>query len=400
MLALIPEVAARAEALRAIRRDIHAHPELAFNEHRTAALVAERLEALGIETHRYIGKTGVVGVIQGQLGRGKRAIALRADMDALPITELNTFAYRSQYAGCMHACGHDGHTAMLLGAAEYLVRTRNFDGIVVLVFQPAEEGQGGGAAMIADGFFERFPVEAVFGMHNWPGMPVGRFGVTPGPMMASADRFDIVVQGRGAHAAMPHQGVDPIVAATHLVQALQAIASRTTDPLDAVVVSVTQFHAGDAYNVIPEIAQLSGTVRALTAPVRTATRAAMQRICEGVALSHNVEIDFAYHDGYPPTINTPTEAQFCRDVAAELVGADAIDWDLPPSMGAEDFAYFLERRPGCYVWLGNGGALGDKSGPCVLHNAHYDFNDDVIPLGVTYWVRLAERYLASVQNPA
>ncbi|MEC5387085.1 M20 aminoacylase family protein [Uliginosibacterium sp. H3] len=395
MFQIIPEVAARADAIGAIRRDIHAHPELAFDEHRTAALVAERLEALGIETHRGIGQTGVVGVIHGKTGASTRAIALRADMDALPIQERNVFEHRSQHEGRMHACGHDGHTAMLLGAAEYLAQTRNFDGTVVLVFQPAEEGQGGGAAMIADGFFERFPVEAVFGMHNWPGMATGRFGVTPGPMMASADRFDIIVKGHGAHAAMPHQGVDPLVAAAHLVQAFQTIVSRITDPLDAAVVSVTQFHAGDAYNVIPGDAHLCGTVRALTAAVRAKTRATMQRICEGVELSHGVKIDFQYHDGYPPTVNTLNEAQMCREVAAGIVGAEAVDWSLPPSMGAEDFAYFLEKRPGCYVWLGNGAATGGEHGACMLHNARYDFNDEVIPLGVTYWVRLAEHYLAA-----
>ncbi|MDB5814552.1 MAG: putative hydrolase/peptidase [Rhodocyclales bacterium] len=397
MLQIIPEVAARSAALSAIRRDIHAHPELAFDEHRTAALVADRLEALGIETHRGIGKTGVVGVIRA--GSSTRAIALRADMDALPIQESNDFAHRSRNAGRMHACGHDGHTTMLLGAAEYLARTRNFEGTVVLVFQPAEEGQGGGAAMIEDGFFERFPVEAVFGMHNWPGMPAGRFGVTPGPMMASADRFDIVVTGRGAHAAMPHQGIDPIVATTQLVQALQTIAARTTDPLDAVVVSVTQFHAGDAYNVIPDAARLCGTVRTLSAAVRAATRAAMQRICDGVAIAHKVTVDLDYKDGYPPTINTLAEAQLCREVAADLVGADGVEWALPPSMGAEDFAYFLEKRPGCYVWIGNDGEAGEASEGqgCMLHNARYDFNDNIIVLGVTYWVRLAERYLAAAR---
>ena len=396
MVHIIPEIAARHEATGAIRRDIHAHPELAFNEHRTAALVAERLESLGIETHRGIGQTGVVGIIHGNNGKGGRAIALRADMDALPIQERNEFAHRSQHEGCMHACGHDGHTAMLLGAAEYLAQTRNFAGTVVLVFQPAEEGQGGGAAMIADGFFERFPVEAVFGMHNWPGMPVGRFGVTPGPMMASADQFTIAVRGHGAHAAMPHQGVDPIVAAAHLVQALQTVVSRTTDPLDAAVVSVTQFHAGDAYNVIPGEAQLCGTVRALTETVRANTHVAMQRICDGVAISHAVKIDFQYRDGYPPTVNTPAEAQFCREVAAGVVGADGVDWALPPSMGAEDFAYFLQKRPGCYVWLGNGSGASDGGhGACLLHNSRYDFNDEIIPLGVSYWVRLVERYFAA-----
>ena len=387
MSKILPEVAARSEALSQIRRDIHAHPELAFEELRTAALVADRLEALGIETHRGVGQTGVVGVIRA--GSSSRALALRADMDALPIHECNDFAHASKNAGRMHACGHDGHTAMLLGAAEYLANHRNFDGTVVLVFQPAEEGKGGASAMIADGFFERFPVQAVFGMHNWPGMDAGRFGVTPGPVMASADRFDIRITGRGAHAAMPHQGIDPVVAGSQLVLALQAIASRTTDPLDAVVVSVTQFHAGEAYNAIPESAWLCGTVRALRREVREATWAAMRRICEGMALSNGVTITLDDIEGYPPTINTSGEAALCREVAAELVGTDHVDWALRPSMGAEDFAHFLEHRPGCYAWIGNG--PGD--GGCMLHNAHYDFNDAVLPLGVSYWVRLVERYL-------
>ncbi len=391
---IIPEVAASAAALTAVRRDIHAHPELAFKELRTAALVAERLEALGIETHRGIGKTGVVGVIQGTAGNSTRGIGLRADMDALPIEELNTFAHRSQHPGCMHACGHDGHTTMLLGAAEYLARHRNFNGRVVLIFQPAEEGLGGAAAMIADGVLERFPIDAVFGMHNWPGMPVGRFGVTPGPVMASTDRFDIHIGGRGAHAAMPHQGIDPVVAAAQLILALQTVVSRSSDPLDPVVLSVTQMHAGEAYNAIPKQARLSGTVRALTPAVRSAVWAAIQRVCDGVALSCGVSIEIKIMEGYPPTVNTQAEAELCRAVASSLVGEDGVDWALRPSMGAEDFAHFLEQRPGCYVWLGNDGAVRGESGGCMLHNAQYDFNDDAIALGVSYWVRLAERFLA------
>lgn len=388
-MTVIAEIERRREALTSIRRDIHAHPELAFEEHRTATLVARELERMGIETHRGVGQTGVVGVLRS--ARPGPMIGLRADMDALPLQELNEFAHRSQHAGCMHACGHDGHTAMLLGAAEYLAATRNFAGTVVFVFQPAEEGRGGAATMIADGFFERFPVEAIFGMHNWPGMSVGSFGVTPGPVMASADRFDIVITGRGGHAAMPHQTIDPVVAGAQLVLALQTVASRTTDPLDAAVVSVTRFHAGEAYNAIPSGATLCGTVRALMPEVRAAIHASMQRICDGIAATHDVDIKLAWIEGYPPTVNTAREAEICREAAAALVGAEAVTWAHRPSMGAEDFAHFLEHRPGCYVWIGN----GPGEGGCMLHNTRYDFNDEILPLGASYWVRLVERYLAA-----
>lgn len=385
---VIPQIAARASALIGIRRDIHAHPELAYEERRTADLVAGFLSNLGIEVHRGIGQTGVVGLIRA--GSSPRMIALRADMDALPIEEANDFAHRSCHEGRMHACGHDGHTAMLLGAAEYLAQTRNFDGSVVLVFQPAEEGRGGAAAMITDGLFERFPVEAIFGMHNWPGMSAGRFGIAPGPVMASADRFDIVVTGNGAHAAMPHQGTDTVLAGAQLVTALQRIAARTVDPLDAAVVSVTAFHAGDAYNVMPEKATLCGTVRTLSQATRDAVLARIQQVCDGVALASDVRIDLSWKGGYyPATVNTLAEAQTCRRVAEEVVGANAVDWAPPPSMGAEDFSFFLERKPGCYIWLGN----GPTDGGCLLHNPAYDFNDEVLALGASYWVRLAESLL-------
>ncbi len=385
---IIPEIAARAATLTEIRRDIHAHPELAFEEMRTADLVASLMERWGIEVHRGIGQTGVVGVLYN--GNSSRVIGLRADMDALPIEEANLFSHRSRHPGCMHACGHDGHTTMLLGAAEYLAEHRNFDGTVVLVFQPAEEGRGGASAMIADGFFERFPVDTIFGMHNWPGMPVGRFGITPGPVMASADRFDILIKGHGGHAAMPHLTVDPIVAGAALVSALQTIAARSSDPLDGVVVSVTQFHAGEAYNAIPGQALLQGTTRALRPAVREATWARMQQICDGIAAAHGVSIELTRFEGYPPTINTVAEAELCRAVAGELVGAEQVDWALRPSMGAEDFSHFLEHRPGCYVWIGN----GPGEGGCTLHNARYDFNDANLVLGASYWVRLVETALA------
>jgi amidohydrolase len=387
-MSVIPEIAERQAALTAIRRDIHAHPETAFEEQRTAALVASWLEKWGIEVHQGVGRMGVVGVIRQ--GGSTRAIGLRADMDALPIDEANQFAHRSLNHGVMHACGHDGHTAMLLGAAEYLARRRNFDGTVVLVFQPAEEGLGGASTMIGDGFFERFPIDAIFGMHNWPGMPVGRFGVTPGAVMASADRFDIVVDGQGGHAAMPHLTKDPVVAGAALVGALQTISARTTDPLQGVVVSVTQFHGGEAYNAIPRSAVLSGTTRALSHEVREATWRRMHDICAGVAATYGVQVELKRIEGYPPTVNTQVEADLCRSVANALVGESMVDWSLPPSMGAEDFSHFLEHRPGCYVWLGNGAAEGG----CLLHNARYDFNDTNLALGASYWVRLAEAALA------
>ncbi|MDO9597119.1 MAG: M20 aminoacylase family protein [Azoarcus sp.] len=373
--------------LKAFRRDIHAHPELAFEEHRTAELVAARLESAGIEVHRGIGGTGVVGAIRG--GRGLRAVGLRADMDALPITERNTFDHRSTRAGCMHACGHDGHTTMLLGAAELLAERRDFDGIVYVIFQPAEEGEGGGRVMIEDGLFERFPMESVFGMHNWPGMPAGHFAVHSGPVMASADRFDIRILGVGAHAAMPHLGTDAVATGAALVQAIQTIVSRTLDPIDAAVVSVTQFHAGEAYNVIPDRAELSGTVRAFSERIQERIEARLRELCDGMAAAFGVRIEFEYRRGYPPTINSAAEALLCTEVAAALVGAGQVETSARPSMGAEDFAFFLQRKPGAYVWIGN----GPGEGGCTLHNPHYDFNDDIIPVGVAYWMELVKRIL-------
>jgi amidohydrolase len=370
-----------------IRRDLHAHPELAFEEHRTADLVARHLEGLGIEVHRGIGRTGVVGVVRG--ARGLRAIGLRADMDALPIAERNDFTHKSRHEGCMHACGHDGHTTMLLGAAEVLAARRDFEGTVYLIFQPAEEGEGGGRAMVEDGLFERFPMEAVFGMHNWPGMPAGHFAVHTGPVMASADRFDIEIRGHGAHAAMPHLGTDPVAAGAALVQAVQTIVARTLDPIDAAVVSVTQFHAGEAYNVIPDRAQLAGTVRAFSETVQTRIEQRLMELCDGIAAAFGVKVSLDYRRGYPPTINTPAEAALCADVARALAGADAVRTDARPSMGAEDFAFFLQKKPGAYVWVGN----GPGEGGCTLHNPNYDFNDEIIPAGVAYWVELVRRIL-------
>jgi amidohydrolase len=380
--------AAAQARLTALRRDLHAHPELAFEEHRTSDVVADFLAHRGIEVHRGLAGTGVVGVLRS--GTSKRSVGLRSDMDALPMQERNTFPHHSRFDGKMHACGHDGHTAMLLGAAEYLAASRSFDGTVVFVFQPAEEHEGGAQKMIEDGFLERFPVDAIFGMHNWPGLDTGCFAVMPGPMMAGADRFDITVAGHGAHAAMPHQGVDPIVAGSALVQALQTICSRSLDPLDAAVVSVTRFHAGDADNVIPDHARLTGTVRTFRPEVQAEVEGFMERICNGVAAGTGTKITLDYQRGYPPTINHERETALCRLVAASLVGTDKVKTDLRPSMGAEDFAYFLQARPGCYVWIGNG--LGE--GGCMLHNPRYDFNDNILSLGAAYWVRLTERFLA------
>ena len=390
-MSLIESIRPLQSKLTAIRRDIHAHPELAFEEHRTAELVARHLEALGIETHRGVGGTGVVGVVRGR--RGLRAIGLRADMDALPITERNEFAHKSTIQGCMHACGHDGHTTMLLGAAEALATRRDFDGTVYLIFQPAEEGEGGAPAMIADGLFERFPMEAVFGMHNWPGMEAGSFAIHSGPVMASADRFDIRFTGVGAHAAMPHLGVDPVVAGAAFVQAAQTLVSRVLDPIDAGVVSVTQFHAGEAYNVIPDRAELCGTVRTFSAEVRDRLERGLRQVAEGIAQSHGVEVDFQFRRGYPPTINTAAEAALCAEAARAVAGPERVFTDRRPSMGAEDFAYFLLEKPGAYVWVGN----GPGEGGCMLHNPNYDFNDEVLPAGVAYWCALVQRLLGAAR---
>jgi hippurate hydrolase len=392
MMKIIEAIRDRQSGLAAIRRDIHAHPETAFAELRTAEVIARHLERSGIEVHRGMAKTGVIGVLRA--GSGRRAVGLRADMDALPIQERNSFEHCSRNAGRMHACGHDGHSAMLLGAAEYLAATRQFDGTVVFIFQPAEEGEAGGRVMVEEGLFERFPVESVYGMHNWPGLEVGKFAVMAGPMMAGADEFEITVSGQGAHAAMPHQGVDPVLAGSALVQALQSVVSRNVHPVDSAVLSVTQFHAGDAYNVIPEQALLRGTVRAFKSEVQELCEAAMRRVCDGIAASFGARIALDYERGYPPTINSAAEAEVCREVAASLVGADNVRGDMLPSMGAEDFSFMLMVKPGCYVWIGNGGAENPGGSNCMLHNPHYDFNDEIIALGATYWVRLVERVLS------
>ena len=374
--------------LTALRRDIHAHPELAFDENRTADIVAHELESYGLEVHRGIAKTGVVGVLRA--GTSPRMIGLRADMDALPLAELNEFPHHSKHHGKMHACGHDGHTAMLLGAARYLAAKPDFDGIAVFIFQPAEESEGGAAVMIEDGLFERFPVEAVFGLHNWPGIPVGEMMAMPGPVMAGTCAFEITVRGHGCHAAMPHQGVDSIVTGAQLVQALQTVVSRTLHPCESAVVSVTQFHAGEAWNIIPEEVVLRGTIRTFKPEIQEAVERAIERLCSGIAAANGAQISVVFDHRYPPTVNSAAEAKFCQQVAAEVFGPEKVLTDILPSMGAEDFAYMLNEKPGCYVWLGN----GPGTGGCTLHNPHYDFNDELLTLGASYWVNLVRRWLA------
>lgn len=371
------------------RQRIHAHPETAFEERETATLVAGLLESFGIAVERGIARTGVIGTLKGSTESG-RAIALRADMDALPIAEQNAFPHASRNPGRMHACGHDGHTAMLLGAARHLAETRNFAGTIHFVFQPAEENEGGARVMIEEGVLDRYPVEGVYGMHNWPELPAGQFAIRPGPMMAAFDIFEITVIGRGAHAAMPHLAIDPVVAAAQIVGALQTIASRNVHPLESAIVSVTQIHGGDTWNVIPETVVLRGTTRSFSPAVRDALEPAIRRIAEGACSTCGAQMELRYERRYPPTINAAQETEIAAAAAASLVGEGNVRRDLLPSMGAEDFAWFLENKPGAYIWIGNGTA--ENGG--MLHNPHYDFNDAILPLGASYWVRLAETVLA------
>lgn len=372
------------------RHELHAHPELAYEERRTAAFVAERLRSFGLDPVEGLAETGVVAVLEGRRGEGPM-IALRADMDALPIPEANTFAHASREPGKMHACGHDGHTAMLLAAAELLAGDPAFAGTVVFVFQPAEEGGGGAKRMVEEGFFERYPVREIYGMHNWPGLPVGQFAVHSGPVMAGTERFRIVLRGRGTHAAMPHLGDDVIAAGAALVQSLQTVVSRRVDPLQAAVLSVTQFHAGHAFNVIPAEAELAGTVRAFSPELFSRIRDALERIGQGVASAYGLSLDVEWDEGYPPTINTASAAARCAEAAVALVGEQNVCRDALPSMGAEDFAFFLQHRPGAYVWIGN----GPGEGGCLLHSPHYDFNDELLPLGAAYWSALVTHVLAA-----
>jgi hippurate hydrolase len=394
---LLPEILASTDGIQVIRRNIHAHPELRFEENLTADLVAEALSSWGIPIVRGMGKTGVVGRLDGALGPGKM-IGLRADMDALPLQEHNTFAHASRHAGKMHACGHDGHTAMLLGAAQYLSNHREFKGSVIFIFQPAEEGGGGAREMIKDGLFKQFPCDAVFGLHNWPGIPVGDFGVTVGPMMASSNAFQITVKGRGGHAALPHNSADPIIAGVNIVQALQSIITRNKRPVDAAVLSITQFHAGETSNVIPDSAFIGGTVRTFTLEVLDLIETRLREITHGVAGAFDCSAEIEFIRNYPPLINHQQEVDFAVSVITDLVGAGHVDTQIDPTMGAEDFAFMVLEKPGCYVFLGNGDgdhrAVGHGMGPCQLHNPSYDFNDALIPVGVSYWVKLAQRFLA------
>jgi len=375
----------------AFRRDLHAHPELGFEEVRTAARVAEALEAEGIEVHRGVGKTGVVGVLRGSGGSNHRAIGLRADMDALPMEEETGLPYASTKPGTMHACGHDGHTTMLLGAARALARSRNFDGTVYFLFQPAEEGLGGADAMVKDGLFSRFPMEEVYGLHNMPGMPVGRVSMCPGPCMAAADLMRIVITGRGGHGAMPHVTIDPIVVASQVVLALQSIVSRTKDPLEQGVVSVTKMAAGSTYNVIPDSVEMLGTVRTYKPDVQDMVEAQIRRIVETVPQAFGATGELDYTRNYPATVNTSKELDFSADVARAVVGDENVITDAAPKMGAEDFSFMLNERPGSYIWFGNG--LPGQKGGVMVHNTGYDFNDDLIPVGVSYWMELVERAL-------
>ena len=370
------------------RRDIHQHPELAFEETRTSDFVAEKLKEFGIEIHRGLATTGVVGTIRN--GQGP-SIGLRADLDALPLEEKNTFEHASVNPGKMHACGHDGHTTMLLGAAKYLAGSKNFRGTVHFIFQPAEEGGGGGDIMVKEGLFEKFPVDSVYGIHNWAGLEAGHFGVGAGPIMAAADTFDLIIRGKGGHAAMPHQCIDPIIVASQVLNALQSISSRSIHPVDSLVISVTQIHAGDAYNIIPDTVRMHGTVRTFIPETRDEIPSKMLKISEGVCSAMGASCELNYMHGYPATINSISETDISAKAAIDLVGEDKVVRNPTPSMASEDFSYMLHARPGCYVWLGIG--LGEGEYGCTLHSPNYDFNDDVLPTGAAYWATLVENEL-------
>ena len=369
------------------RRDIHAHPEIAFEEHRTAQIVADKLESFGIEVETGIAGTGVVGTLRK--GMGNRSIGLRADLDALLINETNDFEYKSKNPGQMHACGHDGHTTMLLGAAKYLSEQGNFDGTVNFIFQPAEENEGGGRVMIEDGLFDKYPVESVYGMHNIPGMPVGSFAIKPGPIMAAFDIFNLKVIGRGGHAAMPQTTVDPIIVGTKIIDAFQAIISRSIDPQEPSVLSVTQFHGGDAYNVIPNQVEIKGCTRCFSPNVQKKLEDEMRQISESICKAYGADCEFHYEHRYPATINSEEEANLAGQVAQEIAGEEKVNLSPKPGMGSEDFAYMLQEKPGSYIWIGN----GDGEGSCMIHNPGYDFNDEILPIGATYWVKMAEEIL-------
>lgn len=371
------------------RREIHAHPELAYKEHRTADFVAKKLESFGIPIVRGLGKTGVVGTIKS--GTSDRSVGLRADMDALPLQEMNEFEHRSQHEGVMHACGHDGHTTMLLAAAEHLAQNRNFDGIVHFIFQPAEEGEAGAKAMMDDGLFDDFPMDAVYALHNWPGLAVGKMAMRAGPAMAAMDIFEAKIIGSGGHAALPHLAVDPIVVAAELIQAWQRIVSREVKPIDPAVISVTQIHAGDAFNVIPEEVVLRGTVRCFDPEVRTMIKVRMEEIGNGLCAGNNCNLEWWYDYRFPPTVNSENEMHIAASVARTVLGEENVNSDVEPVTGSEDFGYMLEAKPGCYAFIGNG--PGD--GGCLLHSPHFDFNDEIIAIGASYWVELVSDVLDS-----
>ncbi len=387
---LIPSLEDDKEDMTLWRRDIHAHPEIAFEEHRTAQLVAEKLASFGVEVETGIAGTGVVGTIKK--GRGNRSIGLRADLDALPIQEENDFAHKSTHPGKMHACGHDGHTTMLLGAAKYLIEESEFEGTVHLIFQPAEENEGGGRAMIEDGLFEKYPVESVFGMHNIPGLPVGSFAVKSGPMMAAFDIFKVKIIGRGGHAAMPQFTIDPIVIGSKVIEAYQSIVSRFIDPQQPAVISITQFHGGDTFNVIPNEIEISGCTRSFSPKVQALMETTMQKMAADISAAYGATSEFFYERRYPPTVNTETETEVAASVASQIVGAERVNLNPKAAMGSEDFAFMLQEKPGCYIWIGN----GDGKGSCTVHNPGYDFNDDVLPIGSTYWVKLVETLLPPI----
>ena len=385
---VINSIAALKDEMTEWRRDFHAHPELGFEEVRTSAIVAEKLASWGIEVTRGIAGTGVVGTLRGQ-GASGRAIGLRADMDCLPIEEENDLPYRSRHSGRMHACGHDGHTTMLLGAARYLAETRNFSGTVHFIFQPAEEALGGGLKMVEEGLFDRFPCDQVYGLHNWPLLPAGKIAARPGPIMAASDKILIEIRGKGGHGAMPHLSIDPVFVAAQIVTALQGLVARFTDPLDSAVVSVTTFNAGTAFNVIPETARLTGTVRTLREATRDRLERQIGEVARAIAASFGAEADYEYRRGYPVTVNHEAETRLAAEVAARVVGAENVVPDAPPTMGAEDFSFMLNERPGCYIWLGQGGGPSKS----MVHNPTYDFNDEVLPVGASWFATLVETLL-------
>ncbi|KZK79650.1 putative hydrolase YxeP [Pseudovibrio sp. Ad13] len=373
------------DEITAWRRDFHEHPEVLYETHRTSAKVAEILKEIGVdEVTTGVGRTGVVGVIKGRNGGAGKSIALRADMDALPMAEETGKEYASKNEGAMHACGHDGHTAMLLGTAKYLAETRNFDGTVILVFQPAEEGGAGAKAMMDDGLFTRWNVDEIYGLHNQPGTPIDHFATRSGPLMASTDEFTITVKGVGGHAAYPHNTIDPVVVGSQIVSALQSIASRNVGPLQSIVISVTFFQAGTAYNIIPDTAKLGGTIRTLNQDVRKQAAQRVKQVVEGVCAANGAGVDYDFADGYPSTSNHPDQTKFATQIAADIAGsADKVDENIDPTMGGEDFAYYLEEKPGAFIFLGNGESAG-------LHHPKYDFNDEAIPYGCSYFIKLIE----------